>query len=246
MVLVAVLTAGLIGGGVAGISQFAEADRPDLATQPTDDSSNATMPSVDDAESPGDDRDDEPDIVDGAVARMTECLGLPAFDVPFDIGDWEQGEGPSADSSPFDLDELFEDGGDLGEFFDEFEFDADGEFGGFDTDGSVTVTGPDGTSVIDLGENGSVTVSRDGDDLTITTDGDATVSDLADLFDDVGTVFESMPFDDELFDELFDDLFDDEAVDEFLETLPGPDDVTELESIDPETVQSCLDEILGG
>lgn len=281
MALVAILTAGLIGGGVAGLSQFAEADRPDLAAQATDDSSDDTLPPVDDTVPPDDDRDDEPiivevepdgetpapdepnvdgeitidigdgdpivldldDIGDDTVARVTECLGLPVFDFSFDIGEWQPGDGPFADGPLFDLDELFDDEGDLDELFDDFsfDFDLDGEFGAFDTDGSVTVTGPDGTSVVDLGENGSVTVTKDGDDVTITTEGDATVSDLADLFDDFGAVFESMPFDDERFDELFDD----EAFDEFIETLPNPDDITEFEPIDPDVVQSCLDEVLG-
>ena len=42
-------------------------------------------------------------------------------------------------------------------------------------------------------------------------------------------------------------MFDDccEIVDEFLESLPAFDELPEFESIDPDAVQSCLDEVLG-
>jgi hypothetical protein len=263
--LVAVLTLGLVGGGVAGVSQFASADRPDLAVaaqdEPTDDTvapaddeatdEAATDESTDDG-TPQDEaeptRDGEividtgdgaPVVIDlgdldvGRAGELAECIGLPSFDADgrfgeFTPGDWAPGERPLdleellADL-PFDLDAL-----------EELERDWATEIGdiGDLAGGSVTVVGPDGVSVVDLGENGSVTVTTDDGELTVSTEGDATVSELDDLFGEFGSIFErgSAGLDDELFHDLLDD--------ELFHDLPG------FESIDPDAVQSCIDEVL--
>lgn len=266
--LVAVLTLGLVGGGVAGVSQFASADRPDLATSAQDEPSDDSIAPVDDESSDesgegsgddaptGDDReptddgqivldtgDGDPLVLDlgdldiARIGELTECVGLPAFDTDGRLGeftpdDWTSGE------FPFDLEELFgelpfdlealedlegdwsTESGDFGDLGDFGEF---GDVGGFDLDGgSVTVVGPDGVSVIDLGENGSVTVTADDGELSVSTDGDATVSDLDDLFGELGSFFEPGMFGDEQ-----------------LDRLPS------FEAIDPEAIESCIDEVLG-
>lgn len=268
MALVAVLTAGLIGGGIAGISQLASADRADLSAsatatpdEPNDDTAPpaTTAPSDDvDGEEPTsdepepseptldtsgqivlDDGDGDPividlgDLADGDFGKLTECLGFPMFDFDIDVGglepgDWQPGDLPTLDEFlndlPFDLGDIE---GELGGLF-----DADG--------GSVTVTGPDGVSVVDLGENGSVTVTKENGEVTISTAGDASVSDLADVFGDFGTVFEG-------------GLFDEEALNEFLDSLPdlgdqafpAPGGLSDFEPVDPDAVQACLDEALG-
>ncbi len=262
MVLVAVLTAGLIGGGIAGISQLAAADRPELGVAAPDEPTDDTVPPVDDDEAepepdtPTDPAEPtgesdaqvvldlgegEPIVIDlsdveGDIERLTECIGLPPFGAgDFQIGEFEPGELPNLDEFleglPFDL-EAFEDL--EGELFGEF-----GDFGTFEADdGSVTVVGPDGVSVVDLGENGSVTVTKADGEITVETDGDATVSDLDDLFGEFGSIFDG-EFDGEL-----GGLFDEQQIDEFLESLPQFDELPEFESIDPDQVQSCLDEVL--
>ena len=255
LALVAVLTAGLIGGGIAGISQLASADRPDLAAQATEEPTD-TVPPVDDnvpLNDESDDRTESPPVpdepgVDGEIVldtgggdpividlgdadvdtikRLSECIGLPQFDFDSDVA---LGEWDS-DEFSLELDEFFD-----GLPFDLEDFDAEfGDFGMFDGEGSVTVAGPDGVSVVDLGENGSVTVTKDGDDVTISTDGDATVSDVSDLFGDFDTIFErdGTPFGDDRFDEL-------------LETLPAFDELPGIEPIDPDALRSCVDEVLG-
>lgn len=263
MVLVAVLTAGLIGGGVAAVSQFASADQPELGVAAPDEPTDETIPPVDDGtegEDPADPADrsggeividlgeGDPIVIDlgeveGDLRRLSECVGLPMLD-DLEFGEFEAGELPDfeefLDDLPFDLDVLEDLEGELaGEF---------GEFGMFEADGgSVTVTGPDGVSIIDLGENGSVTVSKAGGEITVETDGDATVSDLEDLFGDVGAIFDG-EFEgqlDELLDGQLGELLDEEQLDEFLESLPAMDELPEFEPIDPDAVQSCLDEVLG-
>ncbi len=243
--LVVVLTLGLVGGGVAGVSQFASADRPDLAASAQDEPDDTIAPVDDDTtdDTTADDTttdgefvldlgDGEPIVIDlgdldlGRIGDLTECVGLPAFDADgrlgeFTPGDWEPGE------FPLDLEQLFDDlpFGDLDgldlEGFDLEGFDLDG--------GSVTVVGPDGVSVVDLGENGAVTVTSEDGAVTVSTGGDATVSDLDELFGEFGRIFEGGPG---LFD---DEMFHDEA----FEAWPG------LESIDPDEIQSCIDEVLG-
>jgi hypothetical protein len=85
-----------------------------------------------------------------------------------------------------------------------------------EADGTVTVLGPDGPTIIDLGDGeASVTISRDADtgDLTITTEGTASELDLGDV----------------------------------LGELPGLDghldQMMPFEPLDPERLQSCLDEL---
>ncbi len=277
--LVAVVTLGLVGGGIAGVSQLASADRPDLEPAAQDDPTDDTIAPVDDdtGDEPADDVDDadpveadvtasdgqvvidtgdgDPVVIDlgdiemGRIGDLSECIGLPAIDLDGSLGEFTPGDW-SAEEFPFDLDaldELFEDMpidlDALDEIAEEWHAEAaDGSVAQvFDPDGgTVTVTGPDGVSVIDLGENGSVTVSNDDGEVTISTSGDATVSELDDLFAEFGTIFEGLP-----------DLFDDEAIADMVESFPAFEDWAEFdewpafEEIDPEAVESCLDEVLG-
>jgi hypothetical protein len=262
--LVALATLGLVGAGVAGVSQLASADRPELEPaaqgEPTDDTiappdetSDEPLDVPDEtAESDGqiviDAGDGDPVVIDlgdldaGRIEALSECIGLPAFDLDGSFGEFTPGDW-SAEEFPFDL-------GDLDEFFEDMPIDldaldelaeewkvdsADGTGRRvFDLDGTVTVAGPDGVSVIDLGDNGSVTVSNDDGEVTISTSGDATVSDLDDLFGEFDTIFEDLP-----------DLFDDEAIADIVESLPPMEDWAELETIDPDAVRSCIDEVLG-
>ena len=263
MVLVAVLTAGLIGGGVAAVSQFASADEPELGVAAPDEPTDETIPPVDDegdVDDPAEPADPsggeividlgegEPIVIDlgeveGDLQRLSDCVGLPMLG-EFEFGEFEAGELPDfeefLDDLPFDLEALEDLEGELaGEF---------GEFGMFEADGgSVTVAGPDGVSIIDLGENGSVTVSKAGGEITVETDGDAPVSELEDLFGEFGAIFDD-EFDgqlDELLDGQLGELFDEGQLDEFLESLPAMEELPEFEPIDPAAVQSCLDEVLG-
>ena len=257
MVLVAVLTAGLIGGGIAGISQFASADQPEFAAAGPDEPTDETVPPVDDDEGEPDTPTDpaeptgesdsqvvidlgegEPIVIDlsdveGDIEQLTECIGLPVFGSgDFEIGEFEPGDLPKLDEFleglPFDLEAL-----------EDFEGGLAGDFGMFEADGgSVTVAGPDGVSVVDLGENGSVTVTKAGGEITVETDGDATVNDLEDLFGEFGSIFDGD------FEGEFGGLFDEQQIDEFLESLPQFDELPEIGSIDPDQVQSCLDEVL--
>jgi hypothetical protein len=249
MALVALLTAGLIGGGIAGVSQFASADQPDLAgaapEEPTDPVPPVDDPDPTDESSEGDatigiDGEIVLDLGDGdpvtidlgaldaeAVGRLSECIGLPRIDLgeigPWGPGEWNAGDFPLDEflkDLPFDpkaLDEL------MGEWSNDL-----GDLGVLGPDGgSVTVTGPDGVSVVDLGENGSVTVTRNGEEITIDTSGDATVKDLSELFGDFGAIFEAMPRPEG-------------------GELPNLGDLPGFESIDPATVQQCIDEVVGG
>jgi len=259
LVLVAVLTAGLIGGGVAAVSQFASADEPELGIAAPGEPGDETIPPVDDGDDVGEPAGSEGEIVidlgegepividlgdvEGDLQRLSECVGLPMLD-EFEFGEFELGELPELDefleALPFDLEAL-----------EDLEGELAGELGDLGMsgvgDGSVTVAGPDGVSVIDLGENGSVRVSKADGEITVETDGDATVSELEDLFGDFGAIFDGA-FEGEL-DQLFEgplgELFDEEQLDEFLGSLPAMEDLPEFESIDPDAVQSCLDEVLG-
>jgi hypothetical protein len=259
MALVAVVTAGLIGGGILGVSALASADRPEAedaaSTVPDDGAPDDTAPAPDDSapddsapedsvpddastdDTAPDDSDhggedegtDDPwmsgtielDLGDGdpividldaldeeAVRRLTECIGLPSFDFSLDR--------PASPRIP-NLDDLLE----------EFEWPEDrGEPHVIDR-GSVTVAGPDGVSVIDLGESGSVTVTKDGDDISIEASGDATVSDLDELFGELGKRFDvEFPGD----------------IGAMLERLPRGGDLPEFEPIDADAVQACIDE----
>ena len=280
--LVAVLTLGLVGGGVAGVSQLASADRPDLGesaqADPTDDTiapadekSADQEPAGEPAEEPADPNegsdpvtegqvvidtgDGDPVVIDlgdlemGRIGDLSECIGLPTFDLDGPFGEFTPGDFSSEDF-PFDLEELDEFLGEL-----PFDLEALDELGGdwtfdvgegdapriFDVGGgTVTVAGPDGVQVVDLGENGSVTVTTDDGEVTVTTGGDATVSELDDLLGEFGTIFEGLP-----------ELFDDEAIADFAESLPAFEDWPEFEdwpafeTIDPDAVQSCIDEVLG-
>ncbi|MFW2336087.1 hypothetical protein [Ilumatobacter sp.] len=264
MALVAVLTAGLIGGGIAAVSQFASADEPDLAAAAPDEPTDETIPPVDDedddtdepteptepaGESEGriviDHGDGEPIVIDlgdveGDLERLSECIGLPMFDAgEFEFGEWEPGELPNFEEFfedlPFDLEALDDLEGEFGEF--------GGEFGVFDDDGSVTVAGPDGVSVIDLGENGSVTVTKADGEISVETDGDATVTELEEMFGEFEGMLDEL-FADGEFEGMLDELFDEGEFDEFLESLPNIEEGA-VEPVDPEAVQTCLDEVLG-
>ncbi len=181
---------------------------------------------------------------DAVVGKLGECLGLPSFELH--VGDGPLRPGDLPDDLDTWLDDVLSEWdvqvgtnheGDLGSTFD----DLFAEFG-VTPDGQVTVTGPDGVSVIDIGEDGSVTISRNGDDITIETTGDATVSDLGDLVDDLGTLFgDQFDPDGEL--NLDDDL--QRRIDEMLEGVPTPDELPDLGSVDPTEMQGCIDDALG-
>jgi hypothetical protein len=158
--------------------------------------------------------DGDPIVIDldaldeDVVRQLTECIGLPSFDFSLDR--------PMSPRIP-NLDELLE----------QFEWPDDfGDLHVIDP-GRVTVTGPDGVSVVDLGESGSVTVTKDGDEISIETSGDATVSELDDLFSDLGKRFDA---------EFPGDIGD------VLERLPHGGGVPEFEPIDADAVQACIDE----
>lgn len=261
--LVALLAIGLVGGGIAGVSQLASADEPELSAAAPDDGDEGDAPAqpVDDGDetpAPPPVPEDEPVDIDGQIVidtgdgdpvvidlgdiefgRLQECFGLPAlpFDPDADLGEWSEWE---PGTGPFgDLDELFGD-----EFFENLPaFD---EFPMLDG-GSVTVTGPDGTSIVDLGENGSVTITKDGDEIVVETDGDATVEQLDEMFGEFGTLFDE-EFAGDL-DVLLDDLlgeFDGGLLDELLgEGFPAVDEMPEFELFDAEGAEQCVDEALG-
>lgn len=245
MALVALLAAGLVAGGIAGVSQLASADQPELATAAPDDSegSDELLPSddestddVDNDDAGTDDGDvsvdgeividmggDEPIVLDlgeieGDVSQLTECIGLPAFefDLDGDVGDF--GGFGEWDPETFDLEELFGD-----EFFEQLpaldelfgEFDVDGEFGTFEDFGG---------SITVTGPDGvSVIDLGEGGSVTITKNGDElTIESTGDAnvqeLDDLFGDFGAV-LDGELFgDEFFEEfstIFEEFGLDDF-------------------------------
>jgi hypothetical protein len=247
MALVAVVTAGLIGGGIVGVSALASADRPEVedaastpvATVPDDTPSDDTAsedtapedtPPGSDDEAPENSHvggkielnfgDGDPIVIDldeldeDAVRQLTDCIGLPSLDFSLDR--------PVPPSVP-NLRDLFD-------RFEKFELpDGVGDLNVLDG-GTVTVTGPDGVSVVDLGENGSVTVTKNDDGVSIETKGDATVSELDDMFGDLGKLIEG---------ELTGDLGG------VFERIPGRGDLPDFEPLDADAVQACIDDAFG-
>lgn len=272
MALVAVLTAGLVGGGIAGVSALASADRPETAVpavspdgddtdEPTSDEPTSDEPASSDATDASDEESDEP-----AVEGELEFDLGDGDPIVIDLGDLDEGAidrlnecigFPSFDVTwgdefdpgdlPFGdfesrLDELFGENGEFGAHLDELF----GEFGHVVGDGSVTVTGPDGVSVVDLGENGSVTVTKEDGEVTISTSGDATVSEVSELFGDADRIIPGPGPHDGEFGDLEGDL--EEWLDMLIEDLPDLDalpDLGNIEPIDPAAVQTCIDEVLG-
>jgi hypothetical protein len=234
MALVALAAAGLVGGGIVGVSQFVSADRPEIES--ADQSLSAIDgPGDDETDDSDDETDDGPDDGDGDGDGDGPIVG---GEIVIDIGDGEPivieldgdddgrflefhecvglpifGDGQVFD---FDLDgEGFPfqewDEAKIDEFLEglplgELDGSIFGEFGSFELGGThVTVVGPDGVTVVELGDgDGSVTITKDGDEVTITTDGDASVEELPDLFDD-------RFLDGRFLDELFGEDFDPEA-----------------------------------
>ncbi len=202
MALVALATAGLVGGGIVVIGQFVAAEGPTLRSAAA---STASGP-ADDAEQDGDDGQpsdgdegdgagipgeividdgdgDEPFVLDlDGLAPLLDCLGLPALDGSiFGPG----GDGP--DRRPPLFGEDFEQR--IEEFLDDLPVeewlgDLHGDDGVriFGSGGSlVTVVGPDGVEVIDLGEgDATVTVEQTDGEIEVTTEGDAEVGELPD------------------------------------------------------------------
>lgn len=252
MAVVALLTAGLVGGGIVGVSALASADRPSTVAATPDEPAPAPEPTVpDDADDSGEDSnssephqdgrievvvdDGEPIVIDlgdhggETVDGLLECLpGLPDFEFDLDPGDFDLGEREG--SGQLELSELFDDF-DPGAWIEALPIE---EFG--NVAGGVTVDTGDGISIVDLGENGSVTISTDDGEVSIETTGDATVEDLTDVFGD-------LPFDLEVLDgRLADgDVVErlDEALGNVAESLPV------IEDIDGDEIRSCLDEVLG-
>lgn len=192
MALVALATAGLVGGGIVVAGQLASADEPTLRTA---DDEPTTVESDDEARATDDGADDssvEPGsgevVIDlGDIGDVARCLGLS-------FGD---GEGPFGPRRGRLFDEDFEQR--MEEFLDGLPWDElgdlPGELGGdlgamgddgvriFGSGGStITIVGPDGLQVIDLGDgDASVTIEQQDGELTVTTEGDASEVDLPDL-----------------------------------------------------------------
>jgi hypothetical protein len=254
--LVALAAAGLVGGGMVGISQFVSADRPEVGSG---------APSLAAIEAPGDEGDvaDDGTTDDGTTDDGTTDDGSDgAPEDGTEDGSGTDGDRPviggeividTGDGDPIviDLGDGFErleecglpvpGGGpwlDLheGELpFEELDVLLDelplGDVGMFAIDGThVTVAGPDGVSVVELGDgDGSVTISQQDGEVTITTDGDATVRELPGVLE-LGPLGEDV--DPEALEEMFGEEFDPEAM---LEEMFGED-------FDPEAM---LDELFG-
>lgn len=262
MVVVAVLTAGLIGGGIAGVSALASADRPESAasppatnettTDPTTDTTDDTTDEGPDEQPPTTAADDAPDDAPEAPER-TDVDGEILIDdgdgepTVIDLGELDVGVFERLHEclglpryGDFDGGELPLDDLDLDRLLEDLPFDPE-DFGDFEVfdgiDGGVTVTGPDGVSVVDLGEDGSVTITKADGEITIETTGDATVTELTDLigdfhFDTSGELDGEMQ---QRIDEIFEGFPDlDELLDRGDFDLPALDDI-----------QECVDEVLG-
>lgn len=233
MVLVAVATAGLMGAGLFGVSQFASADRPQVtpeasgevlappdttAARDDDGEGGDTNPTIDGQIVIGG-GDGEPIVIDlgeGTIDgksfdQFAECVGLPL-----------PGEGPMFGELP--IDEL-----PIGEL-------PSGEMGGFALDGThVTVFGPDGLSVVELGDaDGSVTITQKNGEVTIDTDGSATVTEMQDV---LGTI--ELPDLGSLdLEQMFEDLLEDFPFDRMDQLVP--DDLGSLEFPDQGKLEECL------
>ena len=257
MALVALASAGLVAGGIVGVSAVGSADDPQLETSDvaaaaagddttTDDDGDGDTGDAGDRGGPSVDGeividlgDGEPIVIDvGDVgdldgeqfAELGDCLGLPFLDL-----------GPMGDL-PFEFPEgEFEAWiEDLPDVFGEFQLPDEFDVGEFAMvpDGEVSVFGPDGVTVIDLGEgDGSVTISRDGEtgELTITTDGTASEQTLDDLFGEFE--FGELPEFPGEFE--FGELSPDE-IEEVLGELP---EFPMFDDFDPERVHDCLAEL---
>ncbi len=212
MALVAVATAGLMGAGLVGVSQFASADRPQVAPEAAGEAVAApdtTAPPEDDGAGADTDRGDTNPTIDGQIVisdgdgdpividlgegtiggesfdQFAECVGLPSLLEGF--GEFPIGDLPIGDLPPGDL--------------------PPGHMGGFGLDGThVTVMGPDGLSVVELGDgDGSVTITQQDGKVTIDTDGSATVKEMQDMWGaielpdlgslDLEQLLEDFPFD---------------------------------------------------
>jgi hypothetical protein len=269
--LVAIVTLGLVGGGVAGVSQFASADRPDLATSAQDEPTDDTIAPVDD-EATDDETRGEPDQpVDESNEPVSTNDGQIVLDtgdgdpIVIDLGDLEMGriadlteciglpsfDGQlgeftpgdwSSEEFPLDLEELLGDlPFDVGAL-EELERDWAIELG--DDAGTFDGFDIDGGSVTVIGPDGvSVVDLGENGSVTVTTDdGEVTVSTGGDA---------SVSDLDDLLGEFGSILeggsgmFDDEALDDILESLPSSDELPRFESIDPDAVQACIDEALG-
>ncbi|MDJ0769186.1 MAG: hypothetical protein QNJ12_10345 [Ilumatobacter sp.] len=214
--LVALAAAGLVGGGIVGVSALVSADRPSvegdgasLAAVADDDpidESDEPFPDAPEPDGPEPDDGAEPDdparpVIDGEIVIDTGD-GDPLV---LDLGELTGDDGvlaclPHLDMTFGDLDDFpFEDlpFGDLERFPEGFPFeDLDelpeldelfGEFGDVLDGAQVTVAGADGVTVIDLGEgDASVTITQEDGEISVSTDGDAEVSDLDEL---VGGLF---------------------------------------------------------
>jgi hypothetical protein len=245
MALVALATAGMIGGGVVAVSQFAAADEPALlADTPTTTPDDDPVGPVDDPAREVDGEividlgnGDDPMVVDlgelgQSFSELAACLDLPLFDGPLSA------DAPAVDGPGQDLEQMIDDmlenldleNLDLGSL----DLGSFGDVGTMTLDGThVTVLGPDGVSVIELGDgDGSVTITRTDGELTIATDGDATVQDLPD-FSGMPPFGEFGPggFDLGEFDmgRIFGDSFDPSQID--------------LSQIDLSQIESCLAEL---
>lgn len=267
MALVALASAGLVAGGIVGVSAVGSADDPRLETSDVaaaaadDDTTTTTTVMTDDGDTTTDDGDTgEQSVVDGEIV-IDLGGGEPIVIDVGDVGDLdgeqfaELGEClglPFLDLGPMgDLPFEFPDGefeawiDELPGVFGDFELPEGAEFdiGEFAMvpDGEVTVFGPDGMTVIDLGDgDASVTITRDGEtgELAITTDGTATEQTFDDLFGDIE--FGELPE----FPGEFDELSPDE-IEEMLGELPEFDfgEFPMFDDVDPERVNDCLAEL---
>jgi hypothetical protein len=249
MALVAFVTAGLIGGGLVGVSALASADRPEA-----EDAASTALGTVPDDTAPDDPPTDDTAPDDTAPDDTAPDDRDPDGDDESSDDPWVSGkiELDLGDGDPIviDLDALDEDTvrrlteciglpsfdfsldrpvsprmPNLDDVFEDFEWPDDLDDMHVIDAGRVTVTGPDGVSVVDLGESGSVTITNGDDGISIETSGDATVSELDGLFGELGKRFDAeFPGD----------------IGGMLERLPG--ELPEFEPIDADAVEACIDD----
>ncbi len=202
--LVALASAGLVGGGLVAISQFASADQPSLVsgstdTQPPTAAPPATVPSSNALPSDEGEPEQSPPAIDGEIV-IDLGDGEP---LTIDLGDLAAADLEAVNEclgfTAMELGEL-SDIGQIGRLPAFGEFGELGELPGMAPgNGHVTVAGPDGLTVAEFGEgDGSVTITQANGELTVTSDGDVEVSDLEAMIDelppiewgDVGQLFE--------------------------------------------------------
>ena len=251
MALVVLLTAGLIGGGIAGVSQLVSADRPGLGSTAPDDP-DETLPPTDEAESSGEDPGDEPiegdeeGPDDGSDADRRDgqiVLDLDGDEpIVVDLGDLDEATFdrlheclglPAFEFGEFDLGALelgdWQPGqlppGALDDFFDDLPLDLDELHRDLESrdlgDFGVFEGGPFGGDSVTVAGPDGVSVIDLGENGSVT----ITKEDGEVTIDTTGDA--TVQDLDELlgdFGSVFEGAFDEGALDEFLDGLPDFDD----------------------